>query len=114
MGLATRQGDAVAPAPNMLAQLQRRELVRIGAQLSRELGLDFADAQLGEPVAGVLRQMVKVGDAKFALVENAREFTLMPWRPVLEKQIGQAVSGIVRNNGGISWTIGRGRGIGIS
>lgn len=112
-GLATGQGDTVQPAPNMLSQLQRRELVRVGAQLSRELGLDFAEAKAGETVTGLLRQKVQVGDAKFALVEKAHEFTLVPWRSVLEKQVGQSVSGIMRDNGGISWTIGRSRGIGI-
>jgi len=46
---------------------------------------------------------------RYALVEKSREFTLVPWRPVLERQIGKPVSGIMRGDG-ISWTFGRGRG----
>jgi type IV secretory pathway VirD2 relaxase len=112
-GLATGHGDAVRPVPDVLNQLQRRELMRVGAQLGRELGLDFVEAKVGETVTGTFRRAVQVGDAKFALVEKAREFTLVPWRPALEKQVGQTVSGILREAGRISWTIGRGRGIGI-
>jgi hypothetical protein len=43
-------------------------------------------------------------------VENSREFSLVPWRPVLERQIGREISGIVRSSGSISWTFGRERG----
>ena len=46
---------------------------------------------------------------KYALVENSREFTLVPWRPILERHVGKQVSGIMRDDG-ISWTIGRQRG----
>jgi hypothetical protein len=43
------------------------------------------------------------------MIEKSKEFTLVPWRPVLEQRIGREVSGIVRG-GGISWTFGRERG----
>jgi hypothetical protein len=33
----------------------------------------------------------------------------VPWRDVLEKQIGKQVGGIMRDSG-VSWAIGRGRG----
>jgi hypothetical protein len=51
---------------------------------------------------------VQVGDRKFALVEHSLEFSLVSWRPVLERQIGREISGVVRG-GWISWTIGRER-----
>ncbi|WP_390901767.1 DUF3363 domain-containing protein [Sphingomonas alpina] len=41
-------------------------------------------------------------------IEKSREFTLVPWRPVLERQIGKPVSGILRDDG-VSLSIGRGR-----
>ena len=43
-----------------------------------------------------------------ALIENSREFTLVPWRPVLERRIGQEVSGVMRGRD-VSWTFGRER-----
>jgi len=108
--LGTGQGDDFVPARNLLARLQRRELTTTGAQLSRELGLDYAEARSGERIEGVFRRAVQVGDTKFALVERAHDFTLVPWRPVLEKQIGQTIEGVMRGEGAISWRIGRDRG----
>jgi hypothetical protein len=43
-----------------------------------------------------------------AVIENSREFTLVPWRQVLERQIGKEVSGIMRGME-VSWTFGRQR-----
>ena len=45
------------------------------------------------------------------MIDNAREFALVPWRPVLARALDRRVSGIVRRDGGISWTIGRERGL---
>ncbi len=92
----------------VLAALQRRELARVGATLSRELGLPFAESQIGERIDGIYRRPVDLAGGRFALVERAHEFTLVPWRPVLEARLGKQVDGIVRE-GGIGWTFGRGR-----
>lgn len=106
--LAEREGDTIRFRANLLAVLQRRELTRVAGQLSAELGLPFDEARPGTQVTGTYRRSVMVGDARYALVENSREFTLVPWRPALEQAIGKQVSGIMRE-GPISWTIGRGR-----
>ena len=47
---------------------------------------------------------------QLALIEKARDFTLVPWRPELEKYIGRSVSGLMRESGSISWSLGRSRG----
>ena len=111
-GLAQEQQGQFIARSNLLAVLQRRELHRVAGQLSSELGLAYAEPIPGIPVSGTLRSTVNLASGKFAVIENSREFTLVPWRPVLERHIGQHVSGIMRDNG-ISWTIGRGRGLGI-
>lgn len=55
-----------------------------------------------------------VEDQRYAMIEKSREFSLVPWRPVLDRAIGKPVSGVMRD-GPISWTIGgRSRGLGIS
>lgn len=95
--------------PDMLSRLQRRELLNVAGQLSDQLGVPFVEARAGERIEGVLRRPVDLVSGRFALIEKSREFTLVPWRPVLERQIGKSVSGIMRGDG-ISWAIGRGRG----
>jgi len=112
--LADGEGETVRMRPDFLASLRQRELRRVAGQLSEELGLPFAEAKHGHPVEGIYRRQVQVGEAKYALIEKTREFTLVPWRPVLEQAVGKPVSGIMREKGTISWTIGRARGLGIT
>jgi type IV secretory pathway VirD2 relaxase len=107
-GLGSAAGGAFEAVPGMIETLRRRELLRVAAALSDELGLPFAESRSGSQVEGVLRRRIDLVSGRFALVERAHDFTLVPWRPVLEPHLGKAVSGILRGEG-ISWTIGRGR-----
>jgi type IV secretory pathway VirD2 relaxase len=100
--------QGLAGRPDMLDTLRWRELQRIAGQLSRELGLSFVETSTGERVEGTYRRSVQVGTARMALIQKSKEFTLVPWRPVLERQIGREVSGFVRG-GDVSWTFGRQR-----
>jgi type IV secretory pathway VirD2 relaxase len=93
---------------DLVDQLERRELTAAAAKIGRESGLAFREHGIGDHVQGICRGAVQVGDRKFALVKRSLEFSLVPWRPVLERQIGREISGVVRG-GGISWTIGRER-----
>jgi Protein of unknown function (DUF3363) len=97
------------PSPNMLDTLRRRELLPVAGQLSDELGINFVESRNGDRIEGTVKRHVDLAQGQFALIENSREFTLVPWRDVLEKQIGKQVSGIMRESG-VSWNIGRGRG----
>ena len=100
--------QGLAEQPDRLDILRRRELQRVAAQLSRELGAPFAEAESDLSIEGTYRRSVQVGMTRMAVIENSREFTLVPWRPVLDRQIGKEVSGIVRGRD-VSWTFGRQR-----
>jgi type IV secretory pathway VirD2 relaxase len=93
---------------NLLAILGRRELLRVADQLSNDLGLAFVEAKAGRAIEGRLTRQVELSHGKFALIEKSKEFTLVPWRSALERQMGKPVSGIVRGET-VSWTIERGR-----
>lgn len=112
-GLAREEQGSTIYRANMLTPLRRRELTRVAGQLSDQLGLAYVEIRHGEPVEGTLRRSVELASGKYAVIEKSREFTLVPWRPVLDRHIGQHVSGIMRGET-ISWTIGRQRGLGIS
>lgn len=107
-GLAEAQASGAAFAPDLLATLRRRELLRIAARLSDELKLPFRETPAGSRVEGIYRRPVELLSGRHALIERSREFTLVPWRPVLDRHVGKAVSGLVRGDR-VSWTIGRGR-----
>ena len=111
-GLMQGDGNEIVFRTNLLATLARREVAQKGQELAQESGGTFHMAKDGERIAGRYKGAVELVSGKYALVENAREFTLVPWRPVIEKELGRTVSGLVRGDG-ISWEIGRSRGLGI-
>jgi type IV secretory pathway VirD2 relaxase len=107
--LAEHRGDEVLYHSGMDERLRRAELRVVATRLSKELGLDFAEPETGERISGIVRRRVNLNSGSFAVVENSREFTLVPWRPVLERRIGREISGVMRSSGSISWTFGRER-----
>jgi hypothetical protein len=94
--------------PDLITTLRRRELLRVADQLGKEMGRPFGTALPGDRIEGVLRRRVDLLSGRFAIVERSRDFTLVPWRPVLEGRLGTRISGLVRTDG-VSWTIGRAR-----
>lgn len=108
-GLAESIIDNVVVRSDVLARLRRRELARVSVQLEEELGLRYRDLAKDRHVTGTYRKSVDLVSGKFAIIEGRnKEFSLVPWRPVLERNLGREVSGIMRGDQ-ISWTIGRGR-----
>jgi hypothetical protein len=47
------------------------------------------------------------------MIEDGLGFRLVPWQPILEKRIGQFITGIQREGGGVEWEFGRKRGLGL-
>jgi type IV secretory pathway VirD2 relaxase len=91
-----------------LDTLRRRELQHAGERLGDDIGKQFEPARIGEQIEGKIARRVDLESGSFAVVERSRDFTLVPWRDVLERNIGKAASGIMRTDG-ISWQFGRGR-----
>lgn len=106
--LADVDGDRFKLRANAIMMLQRRELLRAGDALSAELGKSFVEARAGDAIEGRLARRIDLVSGRFALVEKAKEFTLVPWRPVLEHQMGKTASGIMHADG-VSWRFGRAR-----
>lgn len=106
--LADIDGDRIRLRANALMMLQRRELLHVGDELADELGKPFVEARVGSAIAGRLVRRVDLASGRFALVEKSREFTLVPWRPVLDRQVGRDVTGILHGDG-VSWRFGRQR-----
>ncbi|HXI87737.1 MAG TPA: DUF3363 domain-containing protein, partial [Parvularculaceae bacterium] len=111
-GLAERDGPRVRFQRNLLRMLRRREVAAAGAKLAKETGLAFIEAQDGDRIEGVYKRPIRLASGKFAVIEKSKEFTLVPWRPVLERRRGQLVVGVVRG-ASISFDFTRKRGIGI-
>jgi type IV secretory pathway VirD2 relaxase len=88
--------------------LRERELRGAAASLADRFGKPFEPARMGERIEGVITRRVDLESGSYVMVERSRHFTLVPWRDVLDRNIGKAASGIMRTDG-ISWQFGRGR-----
>ena len=64
-------------------------------------------------VSGKFVGSTHLASGRFAMIDDGIGFQLVPWQPVLDKHIGQHVTGIVRSEGGIEWGFGRKQGLGI-
>ncbi|WP_363316892.1 DUF3363 domain-containing protein [Chelatococcus sp.] len=112
-GDATRRQDGrTFYRRNLLATLREREVASVGAEIAASKALPFRAATDGETVSGKFTGTVQLTSGKFAIVEQSHEFTLVPWRPVIDRQLGREVMGVVQG-GSVSWQLGRSRGIGL-
>ena len=75
--------------------------------------MSFERAASGEYVAGSYRQRFALASGRFAMIDDGLGFQLVPWSPSLEKQLGRHVAGLARSDGGIDWSFGRKRGLGL-
>lgn len=112
-GFAHRQDQRIIFARDLLDTLRRRELETIVGQLAAETGFAYQSAAEGEHVAGIYRQRITLASGRFAMIDNGLGFQLVPWSPSIEHQLGKQVSGITTPGGGIDWSFGRKRGLGI-
>lgn len=112
-GFAERQDQRISFGRNLIDTLRRRELEAAGDKLATETGQPFNRAGSGEFVAGTYRQRLTLASGRFAMIDDGLGFQLAPWTPSLEKQLGRHVSGVARDDGGIDWSFGRKRRLGL-
>ena len=111
-GLATRRGQRLILARDLLATLRDREVAQVGRSLAAETGLDHRSVADGGKVGGVYRRSIMLASGRFAMLDDGVGFSLVPWKPVLEQRLGQSVAGVMRG-GSVSWDLSRQRGIGV-
>jgi type IV secretory pathway VirD2 relaxase len=112
-GLAERQGHGVSFSRNVIETLRRRELDALRERLEAETGQTAVKSTAGEYVAGTYRRRFDLASGRFAMLDDGLGFQLVPWSPSLERHLGRHVSGVARGDGGIDWSFGRKRGIGL-
>ena len=112
-GLATRQGGRVVMARDILSTLRSRELAEACHAIAARTGLPHRPSAEGDAVSGTYRERLQLASGRFAMIDNGLGFELVPWRPQLDRNLGQHVMGTVKAGGGIDWTLGRSRGIAV-
>jgi uncharacterized protein DUF3363 len=98
---------------DFVTNLEHAEVTRVGKVMAAERGLTFTAAKTGEYVGGTLVGSARLASGRFAMIDDWIGLQLVPWQPVLDKRIGQHITGTVRDAGGIEWSFGRKRRLGI-
>lgn len=113
-GQAVRLEDGSIRAPkDLLERLERTEIERVGRQMAAERGLPYTPSQPGEYVSGSLKGGVNLASGRFAMLDDDIGFQLVPRQPALDQWVGQHISGVVRDGGGVDWSFARKRGLGL-
>ncbi len=113
-GLAERKGQRVIFARNLIETLRSKELGALAERLAAETGQPFNRAGSGEYVAGTYRQRFDLASGRFVMIDDGLGFQLVPWTPSLENHRSLHVSGVTRSDGGVDWSFGRKRGLGLN
>lgn len=90
-------------------QLAARELHEV-ARAQTHSGA-YVPAAEGSSFSGVYERPIDLAQGRFALIAKSKEFTLVPWRPELERHRGAMID-VRARAGGVDWTVGTARGIG--
>jgi len=119
MGHVNNLGDGRVRAPRDLIQrLEAADIERTGKALAAERGLPWRPAVPGNRINGQLVGSTQLSSGRFAMIESfsgdgGLGFSLVPWQPVLDRRIGQQISGIAMSGGGVDWSFVRSRGLGL-
>jgi len=97
-------------------ELKAMDFKEAGQIHSESIGKTYVSSSGTTHIEGVFSKTIERPSGKFAVIEKSREFTLVPWRPIMERRRGQSIIGRVSKGGGISWDVRdrqRGRGLSI-
>ncbi len=108
-GLAQRRGQQLFLTKNLLLTLRDREINIVAHSLQAQTGLVYKPLRDGDPVTGTYQRSLQLISGRFALLDDGLGFSLVPWRPVVEKQLGRSITATSRN-GQVSFEWGRQRG----
>jgi len=96
-----------------LNALEALDLDAAGKSLSARLDKPYIRAPGSGELSGLYREAITRPSGKYAVIEKSKEFTLVPWRETMDRNLGKSISGIVRGQT-ISWTLTKTRGQSIS
>jgi len=103
MGFAIRDKDRLFQ--QSINELKAMDFKETGEAQSKSLGKTYVSSSGVSHIEGVFSKTIERPSGKFAVIEKSREFTLVPWRPVMERRRGQSIIGRASRGGGISWDV---------
>ena len=96
-----------------LDKLEKMDVDAAGKALSEQLGKHYKAAPESGRISGIYREAIQRPSGKYAVIEKSKEFTLVPWRETIDRNLGKSISGVMKGQT-ISWTLTKTRGQSIS
>jgi type IV secretory pathway VirD2 relaxase len=96
-----------------LDTLEQMDLDRAGKEFSEQFGKLYKAAPASGRISGIYLMAIQRPSGKYAVIEKSKEFTLVPWRSAIDRNLGKSISGVVKGQT-ISWTLTKARGKSIS
>lgn len=103
LGFAIRDKDRLLQ--HSINELMAMDFKEAGASLENQMGKPYASSSGASHIEGVFKGTIERPSGKFAVIEKSREFTLVPWRPIMERRRGLSIIGRASRCGGISWDV---------
>jgi len=104
------EDEVVETDQTLRKRLRVVEWQRTVSMLFASTGRSGVDLFPGDSFEGRFEKAIDLGQGRFAVVGNAKEFALVPWRVEMERHRGREMT-FKRTAAGVSWTIGIERGI---
>ena len=113
-----REQGLLAPDASMLDveacnRLRQSEHAAVTARIAKQSARQKIELQTGDTITGKYERAINLGSGRVAVIGNAKEFALVPWRPEIERHRGRELVA-KRTAQGVSWTIGMSRQRGLS
>jgi len=109
-GLGHRTDQGIRFRQGLVNSLVQMEVQAVGQDYARAAGGTFIPTESGQAVEGRYREKLQLDSGPFAVVQTpSYGFALVPWRAVIDKQLGKDVRARIEDGLGVSWEIGRKR-----
>lgn len=108
MGYSLSQNGRLSQ--NALDDLREMDLSEAAGELSETINKPYSALGSNRTVEGIFREAIDRPSGQFAVIERAKDFTLVPWRPVMQRGLGKSITGRV-SAAGISWDVSKQRGL---
>jgi len=91
-----------------LDTLEARNLKQAAKAIAQDLSKPYITQPNKGRITGTYLKSIIRPSGRYAVIERAKDFTLVPWRDTLERNLGREVSGSISRDG-ISWALTKGR-----
>lgn len=106
-GIAHQKGTHTVLPRDLLTTLREQELANAAQDIEAATGHPYRPATEGQRVSGIYRRSVQLFSGRYAVLDDGVGFSMVPWRPSLDRHLGHPLVVTSRGNS-VSFEVVRG------